>query len=891
MKLPSGTRFHWLVIGPFVIAAALLAALGVGSAQILSAVRAYVGGESLWSKGQKDAVYYLTVYGRTQREADYQRFVDAIAIPLGDRQARIELERPRPDLEIARQGFTLGGNHPDDIDAMIWLFRDFGDLPFMAEAIAIWTETDPDIAQLGELATQLHQHVLNGDTDSEPARALLAKLEPLNQRLTDQAMRFSETMGQASRTAQRVLQLVTLVLTLTLTAVAVFFSSGLLRRRSRAEAALRASEQRFRQLWETAPDAIVMLDGEQRILYANAAVQEMFGHDPGELVGQDLALLQPEATREAHRRGVARYLRSGRRTLNWRSVEVHGLHRDGHEFPVELAFSHHEHDGKHQFAGFLRDISARRLAEQALRASEERLQRALDASGLSLWDLDADSGSVFLSEGWSLKLGGPPTVTHTTFASLLDLVPEIEQPAVMQGFVAAVRDPNARYRVEHRVRTNDGQWIWNLSEGQVVERDAAGKALRLVGTNRDITERKLAESTRRSLEAQLRESQKMEAVGTLAAGIAHDFNNILGAILGNLALAREDAGANNAALPSLTQIHKSAMRARSLVQQILAFGRHQPQDLVNRPLRPLVNETLALMRSTLPAGVGLEVALADAPLHVMADATQIQQVLLNLCTNAWHALQGQGGRIVVGLERIDLPTGQRRRSGDLAPGEYAHVWVRDTGCGMDLATRTRIFEPFFTTKPVGQGTGLGLSVVHGIVAAHHGAINVDTAVGQGSTFHLYLPLVDADEPGPASEWSDLPAVERPARTQHVLYLDDDEVMALLVERLLMRLGYRVSCFGEPRQAIAAVRAQPLAFDLVVSDFNMPELSGLDVAQELARIRAELPVVIISGYLSEEQRVELVHSGVLELVRKENTLEELGSAVQRALHGERPVATS
>ncbi len=884
MQLTSGKRFHWLVIGPFLIAVVLLAALGIGSAQVLSAVRAYVGGESLWSKGQKDAVFHLAAYTQSRREADFQRFAEAIAVPLGDMEARVELERAEPDLEVARRGFTQGGNHPDDIDAMIWLFRHLRSVPFMADAIAIWTEADLDIVRLNDVAAQLHQHVLDRDTESIAARALLAQLEPLNQRLTSHAVRFSATMGQASRTAQSMIQLATLALALTLAAAALILGSGLLRRRLRAEAALSASEQRYRQLWETAPDAIVIFDGDQRIRYANAAVRELFGHEPSALVGQEMAVLQPETSRDAHRRGVARYLQTGRRTLNWRSIEVQGLHRDGHEFPVELAFSHHEHDGVHLFAGFVRDIRARRLADLALRTSEERLQRALDASGLCLWDLDAASGSVFLSEGWSRQLGGPAAVTRTTFMALLDLVPDSERTALTQAFIAAARDPQVRYRVEHRVRHNNGEWIWNLSEGQVVERDADGQALRLVGTNRDITERKAAEATRRGLEVQLRESQKMEAVGTLAAGIAHDFNNILGAILGNLALAREDVGPGDAAWPSLLQIHKSALRARSLVQQILAFGRNQPQELVNRPLRPLVKETLVLMRSTLPAGVSLEPALADAPLHVLADPTQFQQVLMNLCTNAWHALQGQAGRIVVGLDRVALPTDLAPQVGSLAPGEYAHVWVSDTGCGMDQATRARVFEPFFTTKPVGQGTGLGLSVVHGIVAGHHGAISVDTAPGHGSTFHMYFPLVDADEPEPPSDWGALPTLQRSGQGQHVLYLDDDEVMVLLVERLLVRLGYQVSCFREPRQALAAVRAQPHAFDLIVSDINMPELSGLDVVRELARIRADLPVVVISGYLSDELRADLARSGVLELVHKENTFEELGPAVQRLLQG-------
>ena len=879
-QLRPGGRFHAALIGPFVIAVVLLAALGFGSAYVLSGVRAYVGGESMWSKGQKDAVFYLTAYATSRRAEHYQRFADAIAIPLGDRVARLELEKSQPDLAVARRGFLEGGNHADDIDAMIWLFRSFRRVPFMADAIAIWAEADTEIPQLHRLAERLHDQVMSGDENAtnREAAMLLAQLEPLNQRLTELEHRFSQTMSEASRRVQRLIQGATLLLALALVAAALLISSGLLRSRARAEAALRASERRFRQLWEGAPDAIVMFGGDMRIRYANAAVRTLFGQDPQEIVGQSVTVLHPESARET-------YPGSGGE-LQGQRTELDALGRDGRVFPVEVSFSRNDTDaGEPIFAAFLRDVSARKQIMQALRTSEERLQRALDASGLCLWDVDVVTGNVFLSEGWSLQLGGPREVTRTTFAALIELVPENERQTLIDAFMAAVGNPSTRYRVEHRVKRRDGEVIWNLSEGRVVEHDAKGRAVRLVGTNRDITERKAAEVVRLALEAQLRESQKMEAVGTLAAGVAHDFNNILGAILGNLAIAREDVGAGNAVLHSLERINKSALRARSLVQQILAFGRRQPHALENRPLRPMLEETLALMRSTLPAGVIVEAVLPNEPLHVMADATQFQQVVMNLCTNAWHALQGRCGRIVVGLERSAAAAATvRRRASDPPEGAQAHVWVSDSGCGMSAATRSRIFEPFFTTKPVGQGTGLGLSVVHGIVAAHGGMISVDSAPGQGSTFHLYFPLVDVEQCKPNAGWDGLSPLQPSGQGQHVLYLDDDELMLLLVDQLLQRLGYRVTCFQHARQALAALTANHDEFDLVVSDYNMPEVSGLDIAREVARIRAGLPIVISSGYLNDEQRRELLRSGVCEIVRKENTLEELGPSVNRALQG-------
>ena len=878
-----GTRFHWQITAPFLVVVALLAALGLSSVHILSAVRAYVGGESLWSKGQKDAVYQLASYARSHDARHFQAFVDAIAIPQGDQRARNELERRTPDLAVARLGFIAGGNHPEDIDGMVWLFRGFRQVSFMADAIAVWAEADQQIAELNALADQLHARVLAGDTTSTQWHALVNRITPLNETLTELEQRFSATMGEASRSAQRVVQTATLFLAVVLAAVALGLSSALLHRQGRAEKALRAGEERFRLLWDTAPDAIVMLDGKMQIQYANAAVQDLFGHAPSAVIGKSLAMLQPERLREAHLRGMERYLRTRQKTLNWRSTKVTGLHRDGREIPLEIAFSHVEINGEPQFAGFLRDVSARQQAEQALRTSEERLQRAVDASGLALWDFDVESGNVYLSESWSQMLGGPRESMQTSFAALADRVPEAERASLYAALVDALKDPNAHYRVEHRVRTIGGEWIWNLSEGRVVERGEDGRALRMVGTNRDITERKAADMTRVALEAQLRESQKMEAIGTLAGGIAHDFNNILGAILGNLALVQQDIGAGHAAALSLDQINKTALRARSLVQQILAFGRHQPQKLMNRPLRPLVEESLAMMRSTLPAAAKLDSVLPSGPLHVLADATQIQQVLINLCTNAWHALRGQPGTIEVGLEPVEFVDASAPKPAGLPLGSYAHVWVRDSGCGMDALTQARIFEPFFTTKPIGQGTGLGLSVVHGIVAAHHGTITVDSAVGHGSTFRIYLPRVDPKEGEPTSAWGTLEPVQAQGDGQHVLYVDDDDVMSLLVERLLSRLGYRVTCHADPRQALAVLRAQPREFELVVSDFNMPDYSGLDLAREIATLLPDLPVVISSGFLTDLQRAEMLDAGVVAVIQKERTIEELGPLIHRVLH--------
>ena len=435
-----------------------------------------------------------------------------------------------------------------------------------------------------------------------------------------------------------------------------------------------------------------------------------------------------------------------------------------------------------------------------------------------------------------------------------------------------------KQRLELALQRNGGARFHAHLDCMRVAAEDAAPMVRIAMT--DISDRKEAEADMRKFEAQLRHVQKMESVGTLAGGIAHDFNNILGAILGNVALAREEVGAGHGALVHLDEIHKASVRARNLVRQILTFSRREPQELLTQPLRPIAEETHKLLRATLPARVELEAVLTEAPLHVHADATQIQQVVMNLCTNAWHALKDGTGRIRIGLDAVLLDEGTAQSLGALPGGPYAHLWVSDTGVGMDAATRERIFEPFFTTKPVGQGTGLGLSVVHGILAAHHGAIEVDSEPGQGSTFHLYLPAVEHEAAAAAAQA--VPAEPVRGHGEHVLYLDDDETMVVMVERLLERSGYRVSSFHDALEAIAAVRQNPNGFDFVVTDFNMPECSGLDVAHELAGIRPGLPVVISSGYITEELRGQARDAGVRGLLEKQNTIEELGRLVGRIL---------
>jgi signal transduction histidine kinase/CheY-like chemotaxis protein len=450
------------------------------------------------------------------------------------------------------------------------------------------------------------------------------------------------------------------------------------------------------------------------------------------------------------------------------------------------------------------------------------------------------------------------------------------------------------------------------------ENNPLGGLRHVVLTFIDITPLKTAQAQQKHLQAQLAQSQKMEALGTLAGGVAHDFNNILAAILGNADLARQDLLENATARESLHEISTAARRGRELVRQILAFSRQQPMARTRVNVCTVLAESCTLLRAALPPEVELVQCCAPEDLAIEADATQIGQVMVNLCTNAIHALEGRPGRIECRIDTLPhssplLPPELAQTCGQLGVS-VARLRVSDNGRGMDATVRDRIFEPFFTTKAVGQGTGLGLPVVLGVVQVHGGAIEVDSEPGRGTTFTLYFPVAPAmpdipaemggvsispivSEPGTMNSTpSRLPSDTSPpppsamaddssAVPHHILYLDDDDTLVFLVRRLLERRGYRVTAFTSQTQAIDALRADPEGFQLLLTDFNMPGMSGLEVAKAALEINPHLPVAVASGYITDELQAEAKAAGVREVVFKTDAVEAFCEVVARLVRSE------
>ena len=637
--------------------------------------------------------------------------------------------------------------------------------------------------------------------------------------------------------------------------------------------ALAQSEDRFRKLFDRASDGIMIMSSTGSLIAVNESFAQMHGYTTQEMQTLNLKALDTPETSQRLPERMKRLF-----SKQFVTFEVDHYHKDGHVFPLEVSASLIVSAGETLIQSFHRDITERKLADEALKQSEERYRTVANFTyDWEYWVLP-DGSLPYISPSCE-HISGYRAQEFMEDSSLLTRIVHPEDRAQVEAHLQAVQTPETdpeHHELDFRIITRQGEERWIAHACQHIYGEN-GKHLGRRASNRDITGRKQVEAERAELEAQLQESQKMEALGTLAGGVAHDFNNALASILGNVELARQDVGPGHEALVSLEEIGKASRRATDLVQQILTFGRRAKLERKPTSLALVVVESARLLRATLPAKVVLNVDCKGDTPAVLADAAQVKQILLNLCGNALQAVQDQErpGVIEVRLETHM----QAEARGNLRPGRYACLTVRDNGPGMDEETRSHVFEPFFTTKQKGKGTGLGLSVVHGIAQSHQASIEVESSPGEGSTFRIYFPAIDAlVAEVPASTADTAPA---DGRGLHVLYVDDEQAIVFLMKRLLERQGYRVSGFTQPQEALATVRANPDRFDLAVTDYNMPGMSGLEVAQALREIRPDLPVVLASGYITEELRAQAPVAGIRELIYKPNTVDDLCEAVARA----------
>jgi signal transduction histidine kinase len=408
------------------------------------------------------------------------------------------------------------------------------------------------------------------------------------------------------------------------------------------------------------------------------------------------------------------------------------------------------------------------------------------------------------------------------------------------------------------------------------EQLAALVAERTRELEQELAERKQAEENLRQLEARIRQSEKMEAVGQLAGGIAHDFNNVLGGIIGFTGMSLGHAEKGSILERNLLNVLKAANRAKGLVQQILTFTRQGSPRKSVTAIRPLVNDVLDLLRASIPSSVIIESDLQDTK-RVLADPAQIHEMLLNLATNAVHAM-GSRGTLTVRLYAARLDRVVYGRTGEIVPGEYAVMEVADNGCGMDAATLSRACEPFFTTKAVGEGTGMGLSVVLGMVQSHGGDLQVDSVPGEGSTFRIFLPATEESVSCVAQD-DDRASI---SGTERILFVDDEPMLVDLAEKVLSELGYAVMCTSNGLDALKLVQEKGSEIDILVTDQTMPGMTGVELAKEALTIRRDLPVILCTGYSSEIDREKAAAIGISRFVMKPYGAREIGKLIREVL---------
>ena len=526
-------------------------------------------------------------------------------------------------------------------------------------------------------------------------------------------------------------------------------------------------------------------------------------------------------------------------------------------------------------AVLLRQLRRAELGEAALRESEERYALALDATDDAHFDIRLDGGASFYSERMAAILGmGASDVEKRPFG--LDEIHPDDREAVRLALEAHLEGRTPRFQIEARVLRRDGQWRWAHVRACTV-RDAAGKPIRLVGAVADVTDRRLAGAEKARLEERLRKAQKLEAVGTLAGGIAHDFNNILGAIIGYGEMAQKAAPAGSELRRYLDNVMHAGARAKSLVERILAFSRTGAVERSPVHVQSVVEETLVLLAASLPGNVRLERALEAHGVAVFGDATRLHQVVMNLATNALQAMPG-GGVLRVRLETANTSEPKSLSLGELRPGTYVRLEVTDTGSGIESEVLERMFDPFFSTKPVGSGTGLGLSLVHGIVTDWGGAMDVISTIGRGTTFSIWLPALASIPATEADARDDAPRGEG----QIVMIVDDEPALVALAEETLAELGYEPVGFRSGRAALEAFAADPNRFDLVLTDEMMPEITGTGLAQTFKRLRPDIPIVLMTGYTDSGGAALARSAGIADILRKPLRMRDIAESLARLL---------
>ncbi len=609
--------------------------------------------------------------------------------------------------------------------------------------------------------------------------------------------------------------------------------------------------------------------------FVNDAMCRLQGSSRDELMGtNNRDYMTPETAKDVYEAFNNVYTTGEpERNLEWVTIRP-----DGSKWHVETSISlvknpADEHTG---FRGVVRDVTERKQAEEALRVSEEKL-RTITAS--------AQDAIVLMDEKGDVSYWNPAAERIFGYSSREILRRPLHEIIVPERYHEAYRNGFERFK-----KDGQGSAIGKLLELEALKKDGTEFPVELslssvnangkwnaIGIVRDISERRQMEADKKRLEDQLQQSQKMEAIGTLSGGIAHDFNNILGIIVGNTEMALADTPETSPVHGNLSAVRKASMRARDIVKQILSFSRQKEQTRGSMELGTVVVESLRLLRSIIPTTIDIRQNISNDIGITSGDPSQINQILLNLCTNAGYAMKETGGILEVSLANVTLSDAESSGFPQLSPGDYVKLTVSDNGNGIAPDKIDRIFDPYFTTKAIGEGTGMGLSVAHGIIANHGGAITVSSEVGRGTTFDVLFPVVAQDLQAETVSEDAIAGGD-----ECILLVDDEPEMVKIYQSMLERLGYTVAVRTSSIEALEAFKARPDRYDLIITDQTMPHLTGQMLAREMMAIRPDIPIILCTGHSDLIESGKAKAMGIQAFVMKPVIMRQLAGTIRDIL---------
>ena len=665
----------------------------------------------------------------------------------------------------------------------------------------------------------------------------------------------------------------------------LFGTSHDMTERVRAERTLKESERRFRELTEYLPLPLFEIDLEGMLTYSNEKATEVFGYTKEEFADRfPVSRFTVPEERAAALENMQQML-EGEREAN--STEYQATRKDGSRIPMLLYSSPIVEEGAIRgIRGTALDLTKLKMAEEALRqnAIQERLvrefQTLIDNIPGAVYRIDAEGRTTILSMVDELQRDFSREQLETGLFREPSIIHPDDLEAVLRSN-RTISQSRSSENLAYRILTPDGAIRW-IEDRRTPTFSGSGEPRGIDGILIDITDRVRTQEDKLELESRLRNTQRLETIGTLAGGIAHDFNNILTPVLGYAEMGALDAPEENPLHDYFTEIVRAAERARTLVAQILTFSQAQESEPQAVDVRSILSEALKLLRPSIPATITIRRRLDEECGNVLADPSQIHQVIVNLCTNAFQAMEERGGTLTLELSRIEARSGRLKMFPRLEETECLHLSIADTGPGMDKATMERIFEPFFTTKSVNRGTGLGLSVVHGIITSYNGEITVESQPGKGSTFHIWLPVIHKE----------LPEAPKNVTIQqgigHVLFVDDEAATNQLMQELVPKLGFGITCFRSPLEALDAFRTDPGRFDLLITDLTMPEMTGIELARSIQAISPGFPAILMTGYGKDiELTTPLSHYGITKFLKKPVPRRELGAAINEVISATKP----